>query len=395
MPARASTDCVITNNIGQVGADYDVWGGGVQCVDSAAVFTKCTFKDNIITGGVSYGGALCARRDDEAQRVVKLISCLFFVNSSGHVGGAVAVVDGGALEATNCLFRGNVVDPAPGSEDNGGGAIEVDGANGESTATLINCTMVGNDGADSGGGYLQVGNTVNSYMKNCILWDNLADSGAQILIAENDDLLIEYTDIEDKDLTSSVDGPVTWLSGNIDADPNFEDTINCRLECNSACSNKAKDTNVPADAFDVDTDGNTTEKTADWELQERIIGTLPDSDTWFADMGAYEIQSICCPEDVNQDGVVNRTDVLLLLSPPNPCHDCPEDVVPIPCGDNQITSDDITYVNDRSGTTCNCFGGSAPFGGPDEQDLIVQALVQACIESCGGRMNASSTASMS
>jgi hypothetical protein len=68
--------------------------------------------------------------------------------------------------------------------------------------------------------------------------------------------------------------------GNIDADPQFVGPDDYRLRALSPARDAGNNAAVPADAFDVDRDGDLTEPTPDLAGRPRIVGTV--------DMGPYE-----------------------------------------------------------------------------------------------------------
>jgi len=106
---------------------------------------------------------------------------------------------------------------------------------------------------------------------------------------------------------------------NKDADPQFITPVNpanapttagnLRLQAGSPAIDMGDDTAVPADAFDVDDDGNMTEPTPDLALNDRIFGTV-------VDMGAYEsgVGSIKALKfnDLNENGMQDNGEPNLL-----------------------------------------------------------------------------------
>ena len=129
---------------------------------------------------------------------------------------------------------------------------------------LVNCTLSRNS-ATVGGGIL---NTFESspVLTNCILWGNegLGGTGPLAQIAtESGSPVVTY---------SCVQGGWTGAggTGNIEADPLFADDDgadntpgteddNLRLSAGSPCIDAADNAAVPADADDLDGDGNVTE----------------------------------------------------------------------------------------------------------------------------------------
>jgi len=200
---------------------------------------------------------------------------------------------------TNCAFSGN-------SAVNAGGGMY--GVN-SSSPTVTNCTYIGNSAMnghalafDSSGQMLPSDLT----MTNCILWDG----GDEIWNNDGSTVTITYTDVQD-----SFPG-----TGNIDADPLFVDPVNgdFRLSPGSPCIDAADNTAVPVDII-TDLDGN-----------PRFVDDpdTPDSgngDPPIVDMGAYEFQGLPCPWDLDGDGNVFVTDLLILLMDFGSCTGSPAD----------------------------------------------------------------------
>ena len=94
-------------------------------------------------------------------------------------------------------------------------------------------------------------------------------------------------------------------SNNINSDPLFVNTVtgDYHLGASSPARNVGYNADVPTDAFDVDDDDNTSEKTPDLDLSIRVSNTT-------VDMGAYEH----CDSDVNVDGITDIYDLLAVLS---------------------------------------------------------------------------------
>ncbi len=109
---------------------------------------------------------------------------------------------------------------------------------------------------------------------------------------------MRYSDVEDG-----------WTGeGNIDADPLFVDPDNddYHISSGSPCIDAADNTAVPK-GIDTDLDGN-----------PRFLDDPATKDTGFGeppiiDMGAYEFQAVLCPWDLDGDGSVGVSDLLILL----------------------------------------------------------------------------------
>ena len=144
----------------------------------------------------------------------------------------------------NCIFSGNK------AQNVGGGMQDAGGS-----STLINCTFYGNmavDGPGWGGG-LRVYNSTTK-MINCILWGNSAANGNQIAVDTGSTLNISYSDVQGGQaaIYKPDASTITWGSGNIDADPLFEDVAqgNYHLRKGSPCVDTGTKTNAPLFDFE-------------------------------------------------------------------------------------------------------------------------------------------------
>lgn len=321
-------------------------GGAMTGWNFAVV--NCTFENNTATwGGAIWGDG-------------KLVNCQFIDNNAVQAG----AVRTRQLQAVNCMFMGNVAFAGT------GGAVEVLNDD-EATATLINCTLVGNSAAsrapNTGGGGIGTGG--NLVLLNCILWENHAQ-GTTTLQAQQ----IAKTDAESSIEVhhSCIMGWTGSLKGtsNTGSDPLFvsvnepdngDDGVKLRsaryaaaairLSIHSPCLNAGENSFLPADVLDIDRDGNTEEPISlDLTGGKRLVGGT-------VDIGAIESQRGCL-SDVAQpyDGVVNVSDLLALISQWGPCNPenprnlgaafpaaCDADLVPLG-GDGNVDVSDLLQL---------------------------------------------------
>ena len=286
-------DCTFDDNT----ADYT--GGGVEA--SAGVdltLTNCTFTAN----SGRYGGGLA-----NYSSIATLIDCTFTGNTGGRLGGGMYNGGSGAT-LVNCRFNGNWAPETSGGIDNrGSGVVMINCTltgnssneeaaamyNNDSSVELINCTMTNNRTNLSGAGgiWSDFGTTLE--LDNCILWGNSSPAGSGEAVQISSDGSGSMT--VDR---SCVEGGWSGSgANNISSDPVFvrdpddggdgwgvggnDDYGDLRLSTGSLCIDAGSNAPVPADTHDVDGDDNTTEKTPDLNLNDRVFnGTV--------DMGAYE-----------------------------------------------------------------------------------------------------------
>ncbi|MHC4128022.1 MAG: right-handed parallel beta-helix repeat-containing protein [Planctomycetota bacterium] len=260
-------DCVFTGNMAQLA------GGMRNRYDSSPVIEGCSFIDNVATlagGGVINSEGHPVLRDclflgnvgqfgigavanlNSSGGVPTFVNCRFLQNHAGWVAGAVD--EGAGAAYVNCVFSRNVTE-GPANEL---GALTA--VNGQ--PLLVNCTFSGNTGTG-------VSNIYSAQLtaRNSIVWGNSAgsiDGGGSFA----------HCDIEGG-----------WSgTGNIDADPLFAQpgTDNVRLSTGSPCVDAGSNAALPADALDLDGDGDTSEPLPyDLDGNPRIQGGT-------VDMGAYE-----------------------------------------------------------------------------------------------------------
>jgi predicted outer membrane repeat protein len=249
------TDCVFAGNAAENagGAIYN-WRGAVSTI------RRCQFIDNSAAyeGG---GGIFIGTASD-----VKVANC-FFAGNSARLGGAICNLDDDDSDQiyypliVNCVLTGN-------DAYYGGGIY-----NERIDPLIANCTL----SANRGGAVYNTTGTAPT-ITNSILWNNLvAITGGSPTVTY-----------------SNVQGGFAGI-GNINADPLFADyngpdnvlgteDDDLHLLTLSPCINAGSNAAIPADAADVDLDGNLTEQTPlDLDLNSRVVNVT-------VDIGAYEKQ---------------------------------------------------------------------------------------------------------
>ncbi len=269
-------------------------GGGIMNVNAAPLVENCTFtRNDAYSGGAMQNktssptvtdcvfdantGFWCAGLKFEGPCASAVSGCTFVANTSDMSGAMDIWVETCAPVVSNCLFVGN-------TSAGGGGAVRAD----SSRPTFLNCTFTANE-ADQGGAVHAFGDASLTFA-NCIVWDNLA-------VLDNPNFLVEAPATADVTF-SCVEGG--WAgAGNVGSlpehDPGFVDTVgpdtipgtlddDLRLSSGSPCIDTGDDSALPADAADLDGDGDTTEPLPlDLDGNPRVSGS-------FVDMGAYEVQ---------------------------------------------------------------------------------------------------------
>jgi hypothetical protein len=277
--------------------------GGALRLGGECLLRNCLFDDN--TGAI--GGAIHINQG----ATVDMVDCIFSINQASNQGGAIA--NFGDLGLVNCDLRGNFTHPTTG---NVGGAIVSTGplravnclfsGNTAAFATaaiaafaptrLINCTIVGNEGSLDDGtpvqGVVHFSGSGALTIHNCIFWGNTTDApdvqGQQLSRTGVATVHVRNTILEG--WTNSFGGP----NNNAD-DPLFVDADGAdntfgtadddpRLTSVSPARNTGNNTLLPRDDFDLDDDGNTTERISfDLDGERRIRQSV-------VDRGAFEFR---------------------------------------------------------------------------------------------------------
>ncbi|MBN1126393.1 MAG: C10 family peptidase [Sedimentisphaerales bacterium] len=321
-------------------------GGGIYNQDSDVSIVDCSFIQNT----AAYSGGAVFNKGAQSTRA--FTNCVFIGNSANY-GGAVSNNNCGPT-ITNCLFTGNTATYSGGALE-GYGAILTD---------FLSCTFYGNKSIQSYGGALYARNGSVGRLVNSIVWLNTDPGNHQLSLNNSDLYLIRCAYPGDKNsVYQSGDCTVyDWDLIHEDplfVDPNGSDCIvgtwddNLRLLDGSPCVDAGDNDWLPVDTADLDQDGNTTEQIPlDLYGQERISDGDGDDDT-IVDIGACELQTpdefILIPTqrspDINQNGVVDLSDLILLTSAWLENKTDPADIYPLPDGDQVINLSDFSELS--------------------------------------------------
>jgi predicted outer membrane repeat protein len=264
---------------------------------SNPVLVNVSFVENTITG-------LSINAGDSAVNAT-IINARFEGNRSSSGGGAVfSVSEGGtnSILIVNASFVGN---SATGYSSSNGGAIScsagyMTGHTGILDVSLVNVTFSKNSAQGYGGAVYSA--YCSPTFDNCILWnDSAGTSGPEIYNESGTGSVPVFTacDVQGSGGSSSWNSTLgTDGSGNIDMDPLFTTTPNpgdgdwttwvnnnygnLVLQGGSPAGNVGQATLLPPDVYDLDADGNTSER-----IPIDLAGSAREQGA-NVDMGAYE-----------------------------------------------------------------------------------------------------------
>ena len=181
-------------------------GGGVYIASgSSPTIRNCI----IVDCSASLGGAIAV----SGYCLPTIRNCRILGNTAG-VGGGALYVNGGGPVFDNCIISGN---SAP-----RGGAVY---SHNPGDPVFSHCTITSNT-ATTFGGAINCFNGSNLTLYGCILWDNAASTGSQMLvggIGMPTTVNVSYCNVQGIDTDVAVFSPsvVNWGLGNIEADPMF------------------------------------------------------------------------------------------------------------------------------------------------------------------------------
>jgi predicted outer membrane repeat protein len=251
-------------------------GGAIQAQGgSDLTAVRCDFWGNSAVGN---GGAMDINYHSRATVFNSRFVGNWIPANNGNWGSGGAIIASSEVEllVANSLFSGN-------SSDYNGGAAVVQLA---STATIVNSTFTGNTCVQFGGALLASSDS-SVQLVNSIAWDSQAAQGTTLFGAS---LNVSH---------STVEGGWPGV-GNVADDPKFVDPDGAdnipgtedddpTLAWDSPALNVAAAGYLPADATDLDNDGDVAEPIpVDLDEEARMYGTG-------LDMGAVELGPTQCP----------------------------------------------------------------------------------------------------
>jgi hypothetical protein len=246
------SSCVFTDNYGDMGAFRCGVSHHVAFLSDTVRLRNCIFINNKGNDGGPSGQAASFNYNLSFQ----VENCVFTENN----GIGVYANNWGSSGIINCVLS-----------KNNGSAIAINGQSGQEIGQwnfapplILNCTIYGNKSPGFGGGLISRNNSYLN-MRNCIFWNDTADSGRAEIYFGNytsgDNIRLQYCDIH-----GGASGPnCTWSNGytddggNINAEPLFADAANpagpdllfatrddgLRLKAGSPCMDTCPATGAP------------------------------------------------------------------------------------------------------------------------------------------------------
>ena len=289
-----------TNTDGSPAVKIDAQQQGivVQCVSNEQFTTG--FKNLIFTGGDSFGGGAYL-----FEASPTFTNCRFLENSSTHDGGGVYIT-GGQPRFVQCVIDGNEC------LDNGGGVY----ADSSAVPEFINCTITGNSVTNYGGGVYASDDSILNF-SNCTISGNTSSYMGGGLALVEADLTMEQCEIADNSTYSRGGGlyidesPTTMtsctISGNTGAnygggiyiDYETLSLTDCTITTNTASEQGG---GIMSWDTEVQLDTSTVCDNSPDQLVMELLTVVSCAAT-----------STTCEGDVNADGVVDVTDLLLVI----------------------------------------------------------------------------------
>lgn len=280
-------------------------GGGMYNLSSHPTVINSMFADNSASG---LGGGMF-----NAGGSSPTLTGTQFINNVGTGNGGGMFTTGGDLIVTDCIFDGNT------TNGSGGGMFNFS----NSSATIVDTVFTGNIAGGNGGGLMNQSDSVAT-IANCRFESNEVGSlGGGLL-----NLSGSHAVISESVFSTNVAG----IGGGIaNAAEGVLELVDCSFEANHA--------GVGGGLY-----GETNTSTS--LAMSTFCQNEPDSiDGPWEDLGGNWFRDVCdtCPEDIDGSGVVDVSDMLLLLGSWGKCNvpeDCPSDLN----GDGQVGVPDLLML---------------------------------------------------
>lgn len=339
------TDCTISGTRGDRGNGAAVRLNGLSHL-THVVLDDCTIANVFldlhgIGGGVFVSGPIGA----------DLIRCQVLRNYA-ESGGGLFVQSGAAVRVVSSIFHRNDADCGPLACVGGGQDVATQ-------LSFVNCLLTQNGGGGTDAIYVFYSNApepaqveidsstiytaeylsfasvlrANVTIANSVLWSGTAFPADQylarvtfgstmqvrssVLVGGPERILLDADSTLDWDSASTFADPLLRDADGPDDNINTRADNDFRLAAGSPCIDAGDNSLVPADALDLDGDGDTNEPLpVDFDGRPRLLDDpfTPDSGVGsppIVDIGAFEF---ACAGDLNGGGVVEMSDLAILLS---------------------------------------------------------------------------------
>ncbi len=195
--------------------DASNYGGGMYCESSASEITGCELSSN----DAGSGGGIYS-----TSSTLSIRNCEFRYNDAIDDGAGFLSISSPSQELINCMFYNNSC--------TSGAGVHITNC---SDPALVNCTFRNNTATTSGGGAYFSNLSTPATAVNCIFWGDTAADGPEIALFSTSGLNISYSDVQGGQSGVYIDPgcTLTWGSGMIDQDPNFD--YNYQLNFGSPC----------------------------------------------------------------------------------------------------------------------------------------------------------------
>lgn len=276
-------------------------GAGIYCLGSSPTIQNC-----VISGcsGFYCAGIYCK---DDAHAI---ISNCKIIGNAGNYNGGVRIIRSDT-QLINCLIADN-------SSSLDGAGVRCD--YGPGYPVIRNCTVARNSSGGNGGG-VWAGFGTQLTITNSILWGNTAlGNGNNITVSSDTTIRIDYCDIQGGQAGAyrAGEGNFDWGAGILDVDPLFANTAQGdytlqsragrydpiqKIWVNDPVSSPCIDAGDPASVFSQEESPNGS----------RINLGAYGGTSFASKSGGGGTPSPCIPGDANNDGVIDISDLFVII----------------------------------------------------------------------------------